>query len=354
MKLAKAIIDIVVPIRMAKTEIRHRILTTSVAVALPLFLSSITPSCLLAQAPAGQSRSQSTDRRAPQSLAEMAAAGFMAFDVASVKPNMSNTPANSRFPLGPGDAYVPNGAFFSATNQALIVYLRFAYKLGQSDLLGLPAWVYEDRFDIEARAQGNPTKDQVRLMMQSLLADRFKLSKHTEKRTMPVFDLVLAKAGKIGPQLQSHSEDGTCATASTPQTPGARPPVAPSAPSSTSGLQLPPIPCDSIGQIPASTRDRARLGGKRVTIARIAGFLTNPYTGVDRLVLDGTGLTGTFDFSLEWSLEPESTRPPGFPSEDTGPTFLEALQDQLGFKLKSTTGPVDVLVIDHVERSSPN
>lgn len=322
--------------------------------ALPLFLSLITTPCLLAQAPAGQSPTQSSARQAPQSLTEMTATGIrMAFDVESVKPNTSDAPASSRYPLGPGDAYVPNGNVFAATNQALIVYLRFAHKLGQSDLLGLPGWVYNDRFDIEARAQGSPTKDQVRLMMQSLLADRFKLTTHTETRTKPVFDLVVAKKGKIGPQLRAHSDDASCLTASTKQTPGA-PQPAPSAPSSTSGLQLPPIPCDSIGPIPASVPERGRLGGRRVSIGRLAGVLTNPFTGVDRPVFDRTGLVGTFDFSLEWSLEPDSTQPPGTQLKDTGPTFFEALQEQLGFKLKSTTGPFDVLVIDHVERPSPN
>src|SRR5580704_8122016 len=114
--------------------------------------------------------------------AQAPAAGTIlpAFDVASVKPNTSSAPASSRFPMGPGDAYV-SGTLFSATNQALIVYLRFAYKLGQGGLLRLPGWVYNDRFDIEARAQGNPTKDQMRLMVQSLLADRFNLMTHTEK-----------------------------------------------------------------------------------------------------------------------------------------------------------------------------
>jgi hypothetical protein len=120
-----------------------------------------------------------------------------AFEVASVKPNRSDAPASSRFPLGPGDAHVP-GRLFLATNQPLIVYLRFAHKCGQSDLLGLPAWVSNDRFDIEARAEGNPTKDQMRLMMQSLLVDRFKLVTHTERQTKPAFNLVLAKAGKPG------------------------------------------------------------------------------------------------------------------------------------------------------------
>jgi uncharacterized protein (TIGR03435 family) len=262
----------------------------------------------------------------------------MAFDVASVKPDMSDAPASSRFPLGPGDGYAPGG-FFSATNQPLVVYLRFAYKLGQSDLPGLPAWVYNERFDIEARAQGSPTKDDMRLMMQSLLADRFKLIVHTQRQTKPVFNLVVAKAGKTGPQLHAHSENDSCSTASAP---------------STSGLQLPPIPCGSIGPIPASASGRGRLVGRAVTTGRIAGVLMNPFTGVDRPVLDRTGLAGTFDFSLEWSLAPDSAQPLGSQTEDTGPTFLEALQQQLGFRLKSTKGPVDVLVMDHVEHPTEN
>jgi uncharacterized protein (TIGR03435 family) len=333
---------------MGTTGIHDRVLKAAALAALSLFLSLITTPCLQAQALAGQSLT-------PQSLAEMEAARVkMAFAVASVKPNRSDAPANSRFPLGPGDAYVPNGDFFSATNQALIAYLRFAFKLGQSDLLGLPAWVYNDRFDIEARAQGNPTKDQVRLMMQSLLADRFKVTMHMETQKKQVFDLVLAKAGRLGPQLRVHSADESCASASSLQTPGVAQPAELSAPSSTSGLQLPPIPCGSIGQIPASAPGRGRIGGRSVTVGRIAGFLTNPYTGVDRPVFDRSGLDGTLDFSLEWSLEPDSSQPPGAQLKDTGPTFLEALQEQLGFRLKSTTGPIEVLVIDHVERPSPN
>src|SRR6266571_55059 len=162
---------------------------------------------LLAQGRAGQSPAIESVSPVPQSLAEIEAAGIqLAFDVTSVKPNRSSAEAYSRFPLGPGDAYAPNGGFLLATNQPLIVYIRFADKLSQTDLPGLSAWVYDDRFDIEARAQGNPTKDQVRRMMQSLLADRFKLITHTERQTKPAFNLVLAKAGRTGPQLQAHSE----------------------------------------------------------------------------------------------------------------------------------------------------
>jgi uncharacterized protein (TIGR03435 family) len=312
----------------------------------------VAASHLFAQAPAGQAPAIELARQGPRSLPEIEAAGIqLTFDVTSVKPNRSTAEAYSRFPLGPGDAYVPGG-FFSAANQPLIVYLRFAYKLSLTELPGLPAWVYDDRFDIEARAPGNPTKDQMRRMMQSLLADRFKLVTHSEKQTKPAFNLVLAKAGRTGPQLQSHSEkNGSCEGSPTPPTPG--PVNAPSPPSPKSGLQLPQFPCGSIGQIPASALERGRIGGRSVTMERIAAFLTNPYTGLDRPIIDRTGLTGTFDFSLEWSLR-DPKQPIDSQREDTGPTILQALEEQLGLTLKSTTATASVLVIDHIEQPSPN
>ena len=268
----------------------------------------------------------------------------MAFDVASVKPNKSNDAANSIFPMGPGDAYVPSGGLFAAANQPLIAYLRFAYKLGQGDLLGLPAWVYDDRFDIEARAQGNPTKDQMRLMMQSLLADRFKVAVHTGTKQGPIYVLLLSKSNKTGPQLRPDAEP--CSAAPRMQS---------STPSSISGTQLPPIPCDSIGPFPARAPGRGRLVGRHVTLGRLAAFLKNPYTEVDRPVLDRTGLTGFFDFDIEWSLTTtDSAQPQDSQLQDTGPTFLQALKEQLGLKLEPQTGPVDVLVIDHVEQPSEN
>ena len=182
----------------------------------------------------------------------------MAFDVASVKAATANVSESSRFPLGPGDAYAPGG-LFSATSQPLIVYLRFAYKLSQSGLLGLPAWIYTDRFDIEARAPGNPTKDQVRLMMQSLLAERFKMRTHVEREMKPAFNLVLLKSGKTGPQLQPHSEDDSCATEAAPALSGA-PRSAPTELRLKSGSALPPI----LGPVgPSAVCSRGRLVGRR-------------------------------------------------------------------------------------------
>ena len=268
------------------------------------------------------------------------ASGSPAFEVASVRLNRSDAPAYSLFPLGPGDAYVA-GNLFSATNQPLIVYLRFAYKLGQSDLTGLPGWVYNDRFDIEARAAGNPAKDEMRLMMRSLLADRFKVTTRMAQQTRPVFNLVLANARRTGPQLLPHPGGGDC------------PPAA-------DGLRLPSIPCGSIGQISASTPDKGRIGGRAVSIGRLAAILMNPFTGVDRPVLDRTGLAGTFDLSIEWSLArdsaqpPDTTQRPASQPDDAGPGFREALQKQLGLKLVSATAPVDVLVIDRIQHPDEN
>src|SRR4051794_40651613 len=139
------------------------------------------------------------------------------FDVASVKSNRTEAPATTLFPLGPGDAYAANGGRFRATNQPLITYLRFAYRLGQGGLLDLPKWVYNERFDIEARADGEPTKNQMRSMMRSLLKDRFQLVVHTEQQTQKIFDVELAKAGRTGPQLRAHQTDDTCVSLIEPQ-----------------------------------------------------------------------------------------------------------------------------------------
>ncbi len=275
-----------------------------------------------------------------------------AFEIASVKANNSTTQPLSRFPLGPGDAYIP-GNIFSATNQPLIAYLRFAFKLSQGELLDLPTWVYDEHFDIAGRATESPTKDQMRLMMQSLLAERFRLKIHRERRAKPAFNLVLARADRLGPQLKANTDDKACAGSSAQQPTGAASTLGPNEPSSKSGVQLPPMPCGTIGQISASAPDKGRIGGRKVTVELIAGFLKNPFTGVDRQVIDRTGLSGTFDFSLEWSPERDITGTPG-QAPAAGPSFLEALQKQLGFRLVATTAPADVLVIDHIERPDEN
>jgi bla regulator protein BlaR1 len=305
---------------------------------------------------------QATTTQAPavQSPAEpqwqIAAGGKMAFDVASVKPNKSDDrgmSGNIPLTLGPNFA-TPIGNLFSVTNAPLRTLFGFAYKLsvGQTHFLmaGLPSWVDEARFDINARAAiDNPTKDQFRLMVQSLLAERFKLATHHTTRQLPILELVPSKPGKTGPQLTHHVDDATCGAVGRPD-----------APPEPGDLAAFPCGMIMIGPAPSSVPGRARGGGRNVSMDYIAAFLNG--TGLqgvssDRLIVNRTGLDGEYDFWMEFAPQfagPAQTGQAAIPPDPNGPTFLEALQDQLGLKLKSTMGPVDVLVIDHVEEPSEN
>ena len=300
---------------------------------------------------------------------QKAAGGTQEFDVASVRQentdgrpysNFSLDNGNAYFTVSKNDALAPTGTLFSAKSQTLMRYIVFAYKLGGTQELALrfdyyaglglhvPGWVKEDRYDIEARAPGAATKDQMRLMMQSLLAERFKLAVHWETREAPVFALVPEKPGRLGPQLEPHPAIDDCATTTLPEGAGeqaaaAQPAVSPAAL---------PIPCGMIAHLPASAPDARRFGGRNVTLAMLAesmpaqtGLVTLP-----RPVIDKTGLAGGFDFSIEWT--PEDTSE--VDNRESGGAFFEALKNQLGLKLEPEKGPVEVLVIDHVEPPSPN
>jgi uncharacterized protein (TIGR03435 family) len=274
----------------------------------------------------------------------------MAFEVASVKESKCVPPScgsDANINLQPGDVYSPTGGLFTETNWYLMPLIVFAYKLDANhyQLLTaqLPKWANAERLNIEARApNNNPTKDQFRLMMQSLLADRFKLTTHHETRQIPVFAIVLSRPGKTGPQLTPHTDDAMCVTD------GHDPLLTPNA-------GLPPFPCGSIifpGLRP-SVPGRIKGGGRDLTIDYIAAFLTG-FQGLERPVVNRTGLGGKYDFWMELTPQLKGSLPDGVQVDSAGPTVLEALQEQLGLKLESTTGPVDVLVIDHVEQPSEN
>jgi uncharacterized protein (TIGR03435 family) len=249
----------------------------------------------------------------------------MEFDVASVKQNKSDATPVTNFPLGPEDAQTPDG-LFSASRTTLYQFISLAYDFTTYDyqLLKsrLPEWVLTDRFDIQARASGNPTKARMRLMMRSLLADRFKLAIHFETREVPVFALVLAKQGNTGPQLRPHSDERPCSTAS---------------------------PCGRFDSLP-NPPGQFKIGARDVTMGFIANILATSELG--RPVLDQTGLTGNFDFTLEWT--PNIPASQDFKPDQSGPTYIEAVKEQLGLKLESTRGTIQVPVIDHVERPDEN
>jgi len=327
-------------------------LTRASAVVLTVTLLAGVVAALRAQSPKGQAPAA----QPPTPQWQIDAGGKMEFDVASVKLDTAVPSAqtvHSNVSLTVGDVYSPNGGLLRAANLLLTDYLTFAYKMTGSQLTSLrpqlPKWAVTNRFDIEARAQGNPTKDQMRLMMQSLLADRLKLAFHYETRQLPVFKLVLVKPGKTGPQLQPHPADSPCSSA----------PPEPSAPGPATVAGGFPVVCG--GQVfMASAPGHVRNGGRNIIPGRIATILALLSgigdTGVDRPILDQTGLTGTFDFYIDFVPRFNGPLPPGsdFNPDTNGPTFLEAVQEQLGLKLEPDKGPVDVPVLDHIEEPSAN
>ena len=195
-----------------------------------------------------------------------------------------------------------------------------------------PKWVSSDEsYVINAQAEGNPTKDQMRLMLQSLLADRFKLAVHFERREFSVLALVLEEPGKTGPKLNPHCNDPPCDVAKV-----------------TSDVFV--IPC---GLVQAVDRPNNSIlaAGRSLTMEEIAQFLSSISISGNfaHPVVDQTGLVGRLDFSLQWTRQTNNTVTP-----DPGTSMQEALEDQLGLKLKSTKAFMDNLVIDHVERPSEN
>ncbi len=271
---------------------------------------------------------------------QIAAGGRMAFEVASIRqraPGAQFTPPN--FPLSNENAYADTGGRFIA-NFPLVVYITFAYKLEltreqrQAMVAHLPNWVSNDSFIIQAKAANhNPTKDQMRLMMQSLLADRFQLALHFETRETAVLAMTLVRPGKPGPKLIPHADGPPC--------------------------DGPPDPNLFPSQCEVTSLERnssGSIGGSRnTTLEMIASAL--PSLGrLSRPVVDRTGLSGNFDYRLEWTPEPNGASPPGLNTQPDlqGTTFLQAVRDQLGIKLESTKASIQTIVIDRVEHPLEN
>jgi uncharacterized protein (TIGR03435 family) len=270
----------------------------------------------------------------------------LAFEVASVKSNKSDGEAYMNISPILGDAPVPAGGLYLARNIKLIQFIAFAYSLTQIQLRSVELrtpWTTVDRFDIEARATGSPTKAQYRLMMQSLLAERFKLVAHYETRVVPVYVMALAKPGKLGPQLRLHrADDPACA---------ATPPSPPPGEADAQGF---PETCGGPQSMQPSTPGRMKTGGRDVSMARFAAIITGVGV-VDRPMIDQTGIKGTIDYSLEWR-RVSIQLPPGAtvePDEDA-PTFQQAMKEQLGIRMVSRKGPSELFFIDHVEKPSEN
>lgn len=256
-----------------------------------------------------------------------------AFEVASIKPDKSGTDMTMLRTTAVG---------FIAQNIPLRELLRQAYRVQDNQIVGAPTWVGSARYDIEAKVGSNDTDalrqltpDERGLMMQPLLADRFQLKVHTETKDLPVLVLTVAKGG---PKLHEAKPGDTY-------------------PNGIKGFD------GKGGGAGLMHMGPGQLTAQGLPISSFVQLLSQQ---LGHVVQDQTGLTGKYDFALQWTPDQDNSAmmkgpgggPPGLgdapPADSAGPSLLTALQEQLGLKLESQKAPVPVLVIDHVEPPSEN
>jgi uncharacterized protein (TIGR03435 family) len=269
-----------------------------------------------------------------------------AFEVATIKRNVSAPDAAH---ARRGVAYKPGGRII-ATNDSLRLLIQFAYAahdspyqghsdpLGASQVIGGPAWIDSDGYDIEAKPESNTDQKHAWLMLQTLLADRFSLTLHRETRELPVYNLTAKKSGlKLPP-----AKDITCLSFPPGTTPQPMP--------GTSDCGYAPLFLSST---------ELRIEGRKLHMADLVRDLAR---ALGQPVLDKTGFTGEFDIDLHYTDEDVMKSPGSAAPDDAGNrlpagpnlSIIFAAMDQLGLKLQPTKGPVEVLVVDHAERPSPN
>ena len=231
------------------------------------------------------------------------------FEVASIKPSA---------PTGESVIYRYTGGRFAATHVTLKTLILWAHDTSENRVIGGPAWVDNDRFDIVATSQTDAGSEQsardrqIKLMVRALLAERFQLRLQAEDRDLPVYALV---TGKSGANMTENSEK--------------------------------PYLIQNRGN-----RSRNKIVLQKVSMAQFANQLSGQFGAADlgRVVVDRTGLTGTFDLTLDWA------RSNGIVTgtDDTGPSIFTAVEEQLGLHLQPGKAPVPVLVITRAEKPSDN
>jgi uncharacterized protein (TIGR03435 family) len=260
-----------------------------------------------------------------QTPADDSAAKLPAFEVASIKPDKSGTPM-IMFRL------TPDG--LNVANTPLKMLIQQAYGVEENQVIGFPNGLNSERYDIEAKVDSSDVAKlhdldphQRMRMLQPVLAERFQLKVHRETRDLPVYELVL---GKGGPKFHEAKPGDTYPN-------GIKGPDGHSGPGLV-WIQDGQLTCQAVGTVELTRILSQRLGHN---------------------VLDKTGLTGKYDFTMQWPREegPGSMLDGGEggnAAESSGPSIFTVIQEQLGLKLESHKAPVEVLVIDHVEAPSAN
>jgi uncharacterized protein (TIGR03435 family) len=232
----------------------------------------------------------------------------LSFEVATVRPSR---PGDERAPI----IQIQNRRWF-AINRTVMELISYSHALHRGQVVNAPAWL-DEQYDITAQpgVDGRPNADQWRAMVRTLLADRFKLSAHVETRNIPVYAL-----------------------------------TARSAP------QLTPSAADPAGAANLAMRAQGRFAARNASMADLAGELG---AFLDRPVVDRTGISGRYDFTLAWTIDEfQSARLKAFPAPQRGnvdvPNLFTAIQEQLGLKLDAANAPAQILVIDRIERPSEN
>lgn len=255
------------------------------------------------------------------------------FEVASIKPapplDGRGFSAGLRGGPGTGD---PTRIVIQNFNVFLLVTRAYDLKFFQVDGADIND---AERFNITAKVPEGATKADLRLMLQNLLADRFKLKFHRETREMPIFELVV---GKNGPKFKESGRPAPDYSDPATQAPRPKNDV------DRDGYPLPPP--GAIGFQTVNGTPRARLNAVGESMQDFIQMLSS---SLGRPVVDGTGLKGKYDFLLSWVPEPANAPIPAA-SDDSGPTMMSAVQEQLGLKLESKKAPVELLVIDRYEK----
>ena len=248
----------------------------------------------------------------PEPPKPMAADAIPKFDVVTVKPSDPNRP---------GKLFTIRGRHVMTINTTLNDIITFAYGLHAKQIVGAPAWFATDKFDIDGvpDVEGQPSSKQFKLLFQSVLTDRFKLTFHHDQKELSVYALTV---GKSGPKM-------------------------------TETIHKPTDPVNFIF--------RGKPGALMVTNATMKDFCDGMQSAVmDKPVVDHTGLTARYDFNLNWTPDESQFesmggfKPPATEDPNAPPALSTAMQEQLGLKFDAVKAPADAFVIDHVEKPSAN